>query len=210
MGNHEPGSYTQKPQRLNLDSKNIISLPEPRHDGPVSIEKALLTRRSIRAYKNESLSLAELSQLAWAAQGVSSPRGYRTAPSAGALFPLEIYIYAGRVKELSAGVYKYQIRHTLRKIVEGDHRTDLARAALNQRFIAKAPAVFLFCAVYERITHTYGQRGMRMFLWKSAMPLKIFACRQWPGVWEQRWSVRFKMTGSGPSPGLHRRSSQYI
>jgi SagB-type dehydrogenase family enzyme len=120
-----------------------------------------MNRRSIRGFKHDSLSLAELSQLAWSAQGVSSPRGYRTAPSAGALYPLEVYIFAGRVEGLDAGVYKYDPRHLLEKIVSGDHRADLARAALNQSFIAAAPVVFLFCAVFARITKTYGERGRR-------------------------------------------------
>ena len=144
-----------------LDSENIIHLPEPRHEGPSSVEQALLNRRSIRSFKNESLSLAELSQLAWSAQGVSSPRGYRTAPSAGALYPLEVYIFAGGVTGLDAGVYKYDTRHILEKVVAQDRRADLARAALNQGFIAKAPVVFLFCAVFARITNTYGERGRR-------------------------------------------------
>ena len=144
-----------------MDSKSITRLPEPRRDGPSSVEQALLNRRSIRGFKNDPLSLAELSQLAWAAQGISSPRGYRTAPSAGALYPLEVYIFAGRVKGLDAAVYKYDPRHILEKIVPGDHRTDLAQAALNQSFIGTAPVVFLFCAVFARTTNTYGERGRR-------------------------------------------------
>ncbi len=146
------------------DHQNFIRLPEPRHAGAISVEQALMHRRSIRTYTQEPVSLAQLSQLAWAAQGVSSPRGYRTAPSAGALYPLEIYICAGRVNGLASGVYRYDTRHALRKIVAGDHRQDLARAALNQGFIAKAPAIFLFCAVYERVTNTYGERGRRYVL----------------------------------------------
>ena len=144
-----------------MDSKEITRLPEPRLDGPSSVEQALLHRRSIRAFKNEPLSLADISQLAWSAQGVSSPRGFRTAPSAGALYPLEIYIFAGGVTGLDAGVYKYAPRHILEKVIAEDRREDLARAALNQIFIATAPVVFLFCAVFERITNTYGERGRR-------------------------------------------------
>ena len=144
-----------------MESKISLRLPEPRLDGPLSVEQALANRRSVRSFKNEPLSLAELSQLAWSAQGVSNPRGYRTAPSAGALYPLETYTFAGRIKGLEAGVYRYDPRHSLEKIVAGDRRADLARAALNQRFIATAPVVFLFCAVFARITTTYGERGVR-------------------------------------------------
>ncbi len=144
-----------------MESKNILRLPEPHIDGNYAVEQALQSRRSIRAFKNEPLSLAELSQLAWSAQGVSSPKGYRTAPSAGALYPLELYIFAGGIKGLDAGVYKYDPRHILRKIIAGDRRTELAGAALDQRFIATAPVVFLFCAIFARITSTYGERGRR-------------------------------------------------
>ena len=144
-----------------MDSKKITRLPEPRSDGPYAVERALLNRRSVRVFKNESLSLAELSQLAWSAQGVSSPRGYRTAPSAGALYPLEVYIFAGGVTGLDAGVYKYAPRHILERVIAKDRREELARAALNQSFIATAPVAFLFSAVFARITNTYGERGRR-------------------------------------------------
>lgn len=145
-----------------LKIDNVIELPKPHFDGSVSVEQALLKRRSVRAYKNEPLTLTAISQLLWSAQGVSNPRGYRTAPSAGALYPLEVYLAAGRVDELPAGIYHYIIAgHALRKIVDGDHRVDLSRAALNQNSIAKAPVVLLFCTVNERVTSKYGERGMR-------------------------------------------------
>ena len=96
------------------DTREIIRLPEPKHDGTVSVEHALRNRRSVRRFKNEPLTLAELSQLLWAAQGITTPRGFRTAPSAGALFPLELYVAAGNVSDLPAGIYKYSCRdHTL-------------------------------------------------------------------------------------------------
>jgi len=144
------------------DIRETIRLPEPKHDGTVSVEHALQNRRSVRQYKNESLTLSEISQLLWAAQGITTPRGFRTAPSAGALFPLEIYVAAGNVSDLPAGIYKYNYRdHTLAQNVSSDKRNALSRAALNQRSIASAPAVFLICAVYERVTRTYGQRGIQ-------------------------------------------------
>ena len=106
--------------------------------------------------------MVEISQILWSAQGITSARGFRTAPSAGALYPLELYIIAGNIKDLPAGIYKYRPRdHALREIVSGDRRSDLSRAALRQSSIKKAPAVILFCAVYERTTGKYGQRGIR-------------------------------------------------
>lgn len=145
-----------------FDSQEIVQLPEPRHDGSVSVEHALLTRRSVRNYKNESLTLAEISQLVWAAQGITTPRGYRTAPSAGALYPLELYIVVGNVNDLPAGIYKYLYHdHALVQTVVGDKRTKLSHAALSQGSIARAPAVLLFCAVYSRITGKYGNRGIQ-------------------------------------------------
>ena len=143
-------------------SGKIIRLTEPRHDGTTSVEKTLSERRSVRHYKNESISLGDMSQLLWAAQGTTSPRGFRTAPSAGALYPLEIYVVAGKVTALSAGIYKYDSRkHELLKIGSGDKRKALSHAALNQMSIRSAAAVMVFGGVYERTTSKYGQRGVR-------------------------------------------------
>jgi len=139
-----------------------IKLPQPQYDSRSSVESTLLKRRSIRRYTDEPLTLVEISQLLWAAQGVTHHRGFRTAPSAGALYPLEIYIVAGKVTGLVAGIYKYKSNHhELLKIVEGDKRSELCRAALNQSAVKNAPVVILFCAVYQRITFKYGQRGIR-------------------------------------------------
>jgi SagB-type dehydrogenase family enzyme len=140
----------------------IIRLPRPRHDGPISVEQALATRRSIRTYKDQPLTLSEISQLLWAAQGINTSRRFRTTPSAGALYPLEIYAIAGDVSGLAAGIFKYHPDdHTLVQKLSGDIRADLSRAALHQGSIAKAPVVLLFCAVYERVTCKYGERGIR-------------------------------------------------
>ena len=140
----------------------IIQLPRPHYDSRSFVESALLERRSIRTFSDEPVTLAEISQLLWAAQGVTHRRGFRTAPSAGALYPLEIYIVAGQVTGLAAGIYRYKPNlHELSKIVEGEKRADLCRAALNQSAVKKAPVVILICAVYRRTTVKYGQRGIR-------------------------------------------------
>ncbi len=94
------------------NSAIIIDLPSPSYDGKVSVETALVKRRSVRSFSRKPLLLGGISQLLWSAQGITSSRGYRTAPSAGALYPLEIYVIIGFVENLPAGIYKYKInRH---------------------------------------------------------------------------------------------------
>ena len=145
-----------------IDSGSIVKLPVPVLDGKMSVEEALYTRRSLRSFSSASLSLEEVSQLLWAAQGISSPSGYRTAPSAGALYPLELYAIVGNIDNLSPGIYKYIIRkHALMIMLNGDQRNNICRAALNQIFIAKAPLVMLICTVDERVTTKYGRRGIK-------------------------------------------------
>ena len=140
----------------------VIKLPQPKYDSQTSVEEALLERRSIRDYSDEPLTLAEVSQLLWAAQGITNQRGFRTTPSAGALYPLELYLVVGQVEGLVEGVYKYQPDgHQLEKISQGDKRADLAEAALGQSAIKEAAAMIVFSAVYQRTTGKYGERGIR-------------------------------------------------
>ncbi len=142
------------------EAGDTIILPEPCDSGEISVEEALLERRSIRNYKNEAMTLTEVSQLLWAAQGITHPGGYRTAPSAGALYPLEVYVVAGNVDGLRPGIYKYRPQgHELEKVAEGDVRADLCAAALDQECIEDGAAVLVFAAVYERTTRKYGERG---------------------------------------------------
>ena len=139
-----------------------IKLSEPRYVSNTSVEEALSRRRSIRSYEDGPLTLRDLSQLLWAAQGVTDPRGFRTAPSAGALYPLEVYVAAGNVTNLPNGIYKYKpYEHQLVRIAEGDKRIELSRAALGQSSIREGAAVIVFSAVYERTTVKYGKRGIR-------------------------------------------------
>jgi SagB-type dehydrogenase family enzyme len=139
-----------------------IKLPEPSYDSKVSVEKVLFERRSIRNYSDEAVALADVSQLLWAAQGMTDPGGYRTAPSAGALYPLEIYLIAGKVTNLPAGIYRYKARgHELVKVLDGDKRSELANAALGQSAVKQAPATLGVIAIYSRTTQKYGDRGIR-------------------------------------------------
>ena len=144
------------------DIHETIKLPGPVQDSKTSIEKAIRERRSVRSFRESPLTLAEVSQLLWAAQGITSPRGLRTAPSAGALYPLEIYLIAGNVDALPDGVYHYRpIRHELVRVIAGDRRSELCTAALGQSSVRNAAAVIVLAAVYERTTVKYGERGIQ-------------------------------------------------
>ncbi|MBT9149799.1 MAG: SagB/ThcOx family dehydrogenase [Dehalococcoidia bacterium] len=141
---------------------DVIKLPEPRHDGDVSVEATLLKRRSVRDYTGEALTLQEVSQLLWAAQGITDPRGLRTAPSAGATYPLEILLVVGDITNLPQGVYRYKPHeHKLVKVLEGDLRAKLAHAALGQTWVREGAINIIITAIYERTTRRYGDRGIR-------------------------------------------------
>jgi len=144
------------------DYANIITLPEPNCDGEISIENAILNRRSIRDYLNEPLTLADVSQLLWAAQGITESGGYRAAPSGGALYPLEVYLVAGNVMNLLKGIYRYRpLGHEMIKVADGDMRNELASAALEQGCVRRGAVSIVISAVYERMTRKYGQRGLQ-------------------------------------------------
>jgi len=158
----EPISLPAPVQPSSSGKNGTVSLPEPRKDGDVSVEQSMLHRRSTRSYSGEPLTLTEVSQLLWAAQGITSPGGYRTAPSAGALYPLELYIVVGNVEGLEAGIYKYEpTGHELNLLVGSDFRSKLASAALSQSSVATGAMSIVFTAVYDRTTVKYGDRGIR-------------------------------------------------
>jgi SagB-type dehydrogenase family enzyme len=141
---------------------DTVNLPAPRYDGKISVEKSLLKRRSVRTFKKAPLTLADVSQVLWAAQGVTDQRGFRTAPSAGALYPLEMYIVAGDVEDLATGIYRYIPKgHQLTLVEKGDKRPDLCKAALSQSSIQNAPFVIVFSGIPKRTTGRYGERGMQ-------------------------------------------------
>ncbi len=139
-----------------------VTLPEPRLEGDISVEEALRERRSVRVYAEVPLTLADVGQVLWAAQGVTDDRGYRTAPSAGALYPLEVYVVAGNIMDLEPGVYHYRPgEHLLVRVGGGDRRAALRAAAVNQTSVGDAPATVVIAAVQNRTTEKYGERGMR-------------------------------------------------
>ena len=149
----------------------IIDLPKPKYDSRTSVEKALKKRRSIRNYTSESLAIAEISQILWAAYGVTYYNsgfiggGLKTAPSAGATYPLEIYVVAADVTDLPVGVYKYKPEdHKLIKISDEDKREELYEAAYRQEWVRYAPALLVYSAVFSRTTKIYGERGRERYV----------------------------------------------
>ncbi len=153
-------AFSKSPRAL-AQSGDLIKLPQPLVAGNVSVEEALKSRRSVRTFRATALQLDEVSQLLWAAQGTSSQR-LRTAPSAGALYPLDVYLVAGRVDGLEAGVYRYDPRkHALLAVTKGDLRKKLSRAAFDQEWVREGALALVFSAVYEKTTTKYGSRGKR-------------------------------------------------
>ena len=144
-------------------SEKEIKLPEPRFESEMSVEKAILNRRSIRSYANEPLKLEEISQLLWSVQGITDKeRNFRAAPSAGALYPLEIYLVAGNVTSLDDGIYRYDpFSHKIVKHKEGDYRKNLSLSALGQSCVKNGAIDIVIAAVYDRITSKYGERGIK-------------------------------------------------
>jgi len=141
--------------------ETIIPLPLPQRT-EVPLEAAMSRRQSVREYTDDPLTPAQLAALLWAAQGESDQTGRRTVPSAGATHPLEIYAVVGRVEGLEPGIYSYRgHEHDLKRIVAGDRRSALGRAALGQACVARAPASIVISAVYSRTTQSYGERGVR-------------------------------------------------
>lgn len=144
------------------DQRTTPELPSPRLDGGMSLEEAVLRRRSVRDFSARSIELDQAGQLLWAAQGETDDTGRRASPSAGALYPLELYLVAGSIDGLDAGVYHYDASsHGLVSVASTDRRRALARAALGQSAIAEAAAVIVIGAVYDRTTVKYGDRGRR-------------------------------------------------
>jgi len=142
-----------------MADSRIITLPDPNLKGDVSLEETISKRRSIRSYHARELDLAAISQLLWSAQGVTavkSGRHLRAAPSAGALYPMEVYVAK------KDGIFRYiPATHSLEITRTTDQRQALAAAAYGQSYVAQAPAVFILCAVYARVTGKYGKRGVR-------------------------------------------------
>lgn len=142
-----------------------IKLPIPVFSSKTSIEEALNKRRSIRSYKNLPLTLPEIAQLLWAAQGITADNKFRTAPSARANYPLELYLVAGNIEKLTPGIYHYiPENHTLQKIKEGDARIQLGKAALEQESVRIGAADIIITAALSETTKKSGNKATRFIL----------------------------------------------
>lgn len=150
--------FIGKENMLMAETK-LIQLPKPLNKGNISLEEVIFRRRSQRSFEQKDLSLQQISQLLWAGQGITAEKGFhgfRTAPSAGALYPIEIYLLAKN------GLFRYlPDGHKIESLAEQDLRGDLADSSFGQVGISQAPVNIVVCAVYSRLTLKYGQRGIR-------------------------------------------------
>ena len=127
-------------------------LPAPKTDGQFAVEKALKERRSLRAPAPTPLTLEEIGQLCWAAQGVTDAKGHRAASSAMATYPLELYVIAGAVEGLAPGLYRYEpASHALTLVAAGDKRDEFVGKGIGQGWVKKAPAIFVLAGLPEKM-----------------------------------------------------------
>ena len=135
------------------DEATYVALPAPKTDGKISVEKALKSRRSLRNPQETPIALGEVGQLCWAAQGVTDEKGHRTAPSAMASYPLELYVIVGAVKGIAPCLYHYEpAGHRLRLVSSGDKRSEFMEKAVGQAWIAKAPVIFVISGSTGKMT----------------------------------------------------------
>jgi SagB-type dehydrogenase family enzyme len=156
---NKPETYKKYP------STKVIMLSKSFPTQTLSIVEALRRRRSTRSFLPKPLSLDDLSFLLWACTGVQrEERGYefRTAPSAGALYPVETYVVVNNVEGLAKGVYHYNIEaHALEELHSGDFTEETVHAALEQKACGEAPVVFVWASVFDRCKWKYAQRAYR-------------------------------------------------
>jgi len=160
-------------EKTNFYTSDTILLPVPQLDGLVSVEKSLYNRRSHRDFQDKEISLGQLSQILWAAYGITIPRtdyaflrgGLRTAPSAGGLYPLEIYIAVGKVEGIKSGLYKYVAQgHKIVQTSNEDLRYELCSASYRQKMIEEAPVSIIYTAIFSRTTDKYKERGRERYV----------------------------------------------
>ena len=151
-----------------MHADETISLPSPEKSSDTSVEETLARRHSTRTYAAQPLTRKQIAQLCWAAAGktVDAVSGAtRTYPSAGGIYPGELYVVAGRVKELPPGIYRYDWRnHRLILQEKGDFREKISKAALGQSSIKNAPVNFIMTADIDEMTKTYGERGRKLYI----------------------------------------------
>lgn len=152
------------PQYKSYPEVEKIELPKPKYSG-ITVEEALKKRRSIRNYSTKPITKEQLSQLLFAAQGVTGKMygtALRTAPSAGALYPFEVYVVVNNVQDLPRGIYHYCVlNHAIELVKAGDFRDKVTDAGLKQEMLGDAGATFILSAIFDRVRHKYGERGLR-------------------------------------------------
>tara|TARA_B100000315_G_scaffold222250_1_gene226192 strand:- start:4419 stop:5231 length:813 start_codon:yes stop_codon:yes gene_type:complete len=154
----------EPPQYKTYPYAKVIKLPKPEYKGMV-LEEAIKKRRSQRNYSNKTITLNQLSQLVFAAQGATG-KSYgtllRTAPSAGALYPFEVYLVVNAVDDLPRGMYHYSVqKHALELVKSGDFRSSITKAGLDQDMLGDSSVAFVLTSVFDRLRHKYGERGYR-------------------------------------------------
>lgn len=156
---NQPALYKQYPGNVRIE------LGDPEPGTFVCLDETLRKRRSVRSFRQEPMSKEQISYLLWASTGIQRAEGgyeFRTAPSAGALYPIETYVIANNVDALEQGLYHYSVKpHRLEQLEKGDLRRAIAGAALGQSMCAEAAAVFVWSAVFDRCKWKYGQRAYR-------------------------------------------------
>lgn len=164
-------------QDLNRRDPFIIDLPSPSYSSQTSIEEAIKSRSSIRSYSDSAITLDNISQILWAAYGITRPNklyktlrgGNRTVPSAGALYPLEFYICSGNISGLDDGIYWYRSDgHKLIRIIAGDLRNEISSATFGQKYFKNAAAIIILTADFSRTESKYGNRGITRYVYLEA------------------------------------------
>ena len=153
----KPETYKRYP------SAPKVQLEPQEEEGGASLWKILGHRRSVRQFNDDTMTKSDLSQLLWAAQGITNPEsGFRTAPSAGALYPIETYLVVNHVEHVDPGVYHYAVdTHELEQLKSGDFRLKVAQSALDQEMAYHANVVFIWTAIFKRSKWKYKQRAYR-------------------------------------------------
>ena len=156
-------------EELELSVEKVVELPDPSRSGKVSVEQAINNRRSRRSYSQEPVLLDEISQLCWAAQGITDKEyGFRATPSAGALYPIEIFLVVGN-SDLEPGIYHYRcLDHALGFMMKGDYRVDLCRASVGQDWVKNAALDIVITGLFKRTTVKYGERGRGRYVFLEA------------------------------------------
>jgi SagB-type dehydrogenase family enzyme len=162
-----PGALAQGVEPPGSAATAVIALPAPKTDGTFSLERALHERRSLRAPAETPLNLEEIGQLCWAAQGVTDEKGHRTAPSAMATYPLELYVLAGAVTDLAPGLYRYEPgKHALTPLALGAKLAEFEQKAVGQGWTAKVPVMFVISGAAAKMTRMKDRAPQ--FMWVEA------------------------------------------